>query len=67
MKINIDKLLKYNWGSPILDNVWGLHLGKTSREKEYIVIMSLIKKNGGYPTSKVDETLTKSKIMEVVE
>ncbi len=42
--INNDKLLRHFWGDEVIDDTWGLRLGKTFQEKEYIVIMSLLKK-----------------------
>ena len=44
MKIDTDKLLRYHWGNEIIDDTWGLSLCKTFREKEYCVIMKLLKK-----------------------
>jgi len=60
MKINSEKLLRHCWGDEVVDKTWGLHLGKTFREKEYIVIMKLLKKK----VMEIEKINSKSKYLK---
>ena len=53
MEINEDKLLRHCWSDEVVDDTHSLYLCETFREKEYHIIMTLLRK-------KVNEMESKS-------